>query len=214
MMSSESGWTRPHEYSWPRWSRPNDWHRNGYDRNGYDDRYESDYWMKQGRWLDSRGPGWLDSRGPGWLDSRGSGWLDSRGPGWLDSRGPGWLDSRGPGYERPRRYNGDWMREAPWMRESWLREPWMGGPHWARSEWSRWETEGPPVVKVIEIVAQSPHSWEDATRRAVAEASQTIRGIRSIYIQDMQAVVDDEHVVGFRVNAKVSFTLEDNRRRR
>jgi len=185
MMSSESGWTRPHEYSWPRWSRPNDWHRSGYD-----DRYEPDYWMKQGRWLDSRGPGWLDSRGPGGLDSRG------------------------PGYERPRRYNGDWMREAPWMRESWLREPWMGGPHWARSEGSRWEMEGSPVVKVIEIVAQSPHSWEDATRRAIAEASQTIRGIRSIYIQDMQAVVDDDHVVGFRVNAKVSFALEDSRRRR
>ena len=190
MMSSESGWSRPHEYSWPRWSRPNDWYRNGYD-NRWD--LEPEYWMKQGRWP--------------------------------DSRGPGWLDSRGPGYERSRRYNGDWMREAPWMRESWLREapwmreswlrePWMREPYWARSEWPRWEMEGGPVVKVIELVAQSPHSWEDATRRAIAEASQTIRGIRSIYIQDMQAVVEDDHVIGFRVNAKISFALEDNRRRR
>ncbi len=190
MMSSESGWSRPHEYSWPRWSRPNDWYRNGYD-NRWD--VEPEYWMKQGRWP--------------------------------DSRGPGWLDSRGPGYERSRRYNGDWMREAPWMRESWLREapwmreswlrePWTREPYWARSEWPRWEMEGGPVVKVIELVAQSPHSWEDATRRAIAEASQTIRGIRSIYIQDMQAVVEDDHVIGFRVNAKISFALEDNRRRR
>lgn len=174
MMSSESGlgWARPYDYSWPRWSRPNDGYR--HDRNGYDERYEPESWMRQNRWL----------------------------------------DPRVHGYERPRRYNGDWMREAPWMRESWLREPWMREPHWARSEWSRWELEGAPVVKVIEIVAQSPHSWEDAARRAVAEASQTVRGIRSIYIQDMQAVVDDDHVIGFRVNAKVSFALEDSRRRR
>ena len=171
MMSSESGpgWSRPQEYSWPRWSRQNEWYRNGYD-----DRLEPDYGMKQGRWL----------------------------------------DPRMQGYDRPRRYNGDWMREAPWMRESWLREPWMREPHWARSEWPRWETEGLPVVKVIELVALSPHSWEDATRRAIAEASQTIRNIRSIYIQDMQAVVEDDQVVGFRVNAKISFALEDNRRRR
>jgi len=71
-----------------------------------------------------------------------------------------------------------------------------------------------PMVKVIEVFAESPHSWEDATRRAVAEASQTIRSIRSIYIKDMQAVVEEDRVVGYRVNAKISFALDDSRRRR
>jgi flavin-binding protein dodecin len=105
-----------------------------------------------------------------------------------------------PRYEAHlRRNNGDWMRESPWMRES---------------HWTRMELESAPMVKVIEVFAESPHSWEDATRRAVAEASQTIRGIRSIYIKDMQAVVDDDRVVGFRINAKISFALDDSRRRR
>ena len=56
--------------------------------------------------------------------------------------------------------------------------------------------------------------WEDATRRAVAEASRTVQGIRSVWVQDMQAVVDDEQVVAYRVNAKIAFALDDNRRRR
>jgi dodecin len=71
-----------------------------------------------------------------------------------------------------------------------------------------------PIVKVIEVLAQSPHSWEDAARRAVGEASKTIRDIRSVYIEDMQAVVDDDQIVAFRINAKVSFVLDGNRRGR
>ena len=117
-----------------------------------------------------------------------------------------YFDQRGPGYDRyPRRHNGDWMRETPWLRDS----------HWMRdSHWTHADVEGGPMVKVIEVLAQSPHSWEDATRRAVAEASRTIRGIRSIWVQDMQAVVEDEQVVSFRINAKISFALDDNQRRR
>ena len=64
-----------------------------------------------------------------------------------------------------------------------------------------------PIVKVIEVLAQSPHSWEDAARRAVGEASRTVRDIRSIYIKEMQAIVEDDHIVAFRINAKVSFAL-------
>ena len=109
------------------------------------------------------------------------------------------LDQRGPGYDRHLRYNGDWMRESPWMRES---------------QWPRAEGEGTSTVKVIEVLAQSPHSWEDAMRRAIAEASRTVRGIRSIWLQDMHAVVEDEQLVSYRVSARISYALDENRRRR
>ena len=36
------------------------------------------------------------------------------------------------------------------------------------------------VVKILELLAESEESWEDAARQAVAEASKTVRGIRSI----------------------------------
>jgi dodecin len=43
------------------------------------------------------------------------------------------------------------------------------------------------VVKVIELLSQSPKSWEDAAQGAVNEASKTLRNIRSIYIKEMTA---------------------------
>ncbi|MDQ3033007.1 MAG: dodecin family protein [Myxococcota bacterium] len=69
-----------------------------------------------------------------------------------------------------------------------------------------------PLVKVIEVVAQSPHSWEDATRRALAEASRTIDDIKSIYVKDMQAIVANGRIVEFRLVAKVSFAIRGESR--
>ena len=64
------------------------------------------------------------------------------------------------------------------------------------------------VVKVIELLAESDQSWEDATRQAVAEAAKTVRGISSVYVDNFQATVEDGKVKNFRINAKVSFVLE------
>lgn len=63
------------------------------------------------------------------------------------------------------------------------------------------------VHKVIEILAQSPTSWEDAAKVALAEAAKTVRDIKSIYIKDMQAVVENDTIVQYRVNAKISFEV-------
>ena len=64
------------------------------------------------------------------------------------------------------------------------------------------------MVKVIELIAQSPTSWDDAAKVALAEASKTIRGIRSIYVQDMTAIVERDVITAFRIVAKVSFALD------
>ena len=64
------------------------------------------------------------------------------------------------------------------------------------------------VLKVIEILASSPISWEDAVSNAVAEASKSIRGIKGINVQNMSAVVEDGKVVSYRVNCKLSFEVE------
>jgi flavin-binding protein dodecin len=64
------------------------------------------------------------------------------------------------------------------------------------------------VVKVIELMAQSPKSWEDAAQGAVEEAAKTLRNVRSLYIKEFTAEVDDGKVTNFRINAKVTFDLE------
>ncbi len=64
------------------------------------------------------------------------------------------------------------------------------------------------VVKVIEVIAQSEKSWEDAVQSAVTEASKTVKNIKSIYIKDFSAKVEDNKVVSFRVDTKISFIVK------
>jgi len=65
------------------------------------------------------------------------------------------------------------------------------------------------TLKVIELLASSEKSWEDATANAVKAAGKTVKGIRSVYIQDQSAVVKDNKIVEYRVIAKVSFEVFD-----
>ena len=64
------------------------------------------------------------------------------------------------------------------------------------------------VVKVIEVLAQSEKSWEDAAQLAVTVAAKSVRNIKSIYIENMQATVEGNKIVEYRVDAKISFLVE------
>jgi hypothetical protein len=65
------------------------------------------------------------------------------------------------------------------------------------------------MLKVIEVLAESTKSWEDAVQIAVDKASKTVDHIRSIYIQEMEATVgENKKVEKYRINAKISFVLE------
>jgi dodecin len=63
------------------------------------------------------------------------------------------------------------------------------------------------VLKVIEIMASSEKSWEDATAIAVKMAAKTVKEIRSVYIKDMSVVVNKNKITEYRVNAKISFEV-------
>jgi dodecin len=67
-----------------------------------------------------------------------------------------------------------------------------------------------PVVKIIEILAESTKSWEDAAQVAVTEASRTVQDIQNVYIQDMKAFVEGDRIVRYRVNAKISFIVRES----
>lgn len=66
------------------------------------------------------------------------------------------------------------------------------------------------VLKVIEILGNSPESWEDAVQRVITEASKSIKNIKSVYVKDMQATVKDNKISEFRVNAKITFGILDD----
>ena len=65
------------------------------------------------------------------------------------------------------------------------------------------------VVKVVEILAESNESWEAAAQIAVKEASKTIKNIESVYVKDFHAIVEDNNITKYRVNAKISFKVND-----
>ena len=63
------------------------------------------------------------------------------------------------------------------------------------------------VLKVIEILANSDKSWEDAARQAVKHASGTIKNIKSVYVKDQSATIKDNQIAQFRVTLKVTFEV-------
>jgi flavin-binding protein dodecin len=65
-----------------------------------------------------------------------------------------------------------------------------------------------PLVKVIEVIASSEVSIDDAIRNAVKEASKTIRNIDSVWVKDIKAHVKNGQVTTFGVICNISFRLD------
>ena len=64
------------------------------------------------------------------------------------------------------------------------------------------------MLKVIEVLAESEKSWEDAAKNAIEQAGKSVRNIKSIYIENFEAQVKDDKITNYRINAKISFLLE------
>ncbi|OZV69797.1 dodecin family protein [Winogradskyella aurantia] len=65
------------------------------------------------------------------------------------------------------------------------------------------------VLKVIEVLGNSTISFDDAVKNVVAEASKTVKNIKSVYVKDMQATVNNNEVTQYRVTTKVCFGITD-----
>jgi len=63
------------------------------------------------------------------------------------------------------------------------------------------------IHKVIEVISQSEKGWEDAAQSAVSDAAKTVKGIKSIYVENLEAVVKDNKITQYRVNAKITFEV-------
>lgn len=64
------------------------------------------------------------------------------------------------------------------------------------------------VLKVIEILANSDKSWEDAAKNAVEHASKSVKNIKSVYINEQSATVKDGKMDNYRVNVKITFEVK------
>lgn len=67
------------------------------------------------------------------------------------------------------------------------------------------------IVKVVEVIASSENSFDDAVRNAVKEASKTIKNIDSVYVKDMKAHVKDGAITSYGAVCKIAFRVDGNR---
>ncbi|WP_045367409.1 dodecin family protein [Methyloceanibacter caenitepidi] len=64
------------------------------------------------------------------------------------------------------------------------------------------------MLKVIEVLAESNKSWEDAAQTALKTAEKSVRNVRSIYIKNFEASVENGKITKYRINGKISFVLD------
>jgi flavin-binding protein dodecin len=66
------------------------------------------------------------------------------------------------------------------------------------------------VARVTELSATSQESFEDAVNQAISRATQTLRGVEGAWVKDMNVLISDGQIRGYKVNLAVTFELEDS----
>jgi flavin-binding protein dodecin len=64
------------------------------------------------------------------------------------------------------------------------------------------------VVKIIELIGNSPIGWKEATQNAVDEAAKTVKNIKSVHLKRCTAKVVNNKIVEYRALVRVAFTVE------
>ena len=64
------------------------------------------------------------------------------------------------------------------------------------------------IARVTELSATSETSFEDAITQAVSRATQTLRGVQGAWVKDMNVLIEDGSIVGYKVNVEITFELE------
>ena len=65
------------------------------------------------------------------------------------------------------------------------------------------------VARVTELSATSETSFEDAINEAVGRATKTLRGVEGAWVKDMNVMIEDGNIVGYKVNLEVTFVLDE-----
>ena len=66
------------------------------------------------------------------------------------------------------------------------------------------------VARVTEISATNPDSFEAAINEGVNRATSTLRGVEGAWVKDMNVMIENGTITGYKVNLAVTFLLEDS----
>ena len=65
------------------------------------------------------------------------------------------------------------------------------------------------VATVTEISATSPDSFEAAVQEGVNRANKTLRNVEGAWVKDMNVMIEDGGITGYKVNLEITFVLEE-----
>jgi dodecin len=65
------------------------------------------------------------------------------------------------------------------------------------------------IARVTELSAISEQGFEDAIQQAVSRATKTLRGVEGCWVKDMNVMIEDGNIVGYKVNVEITFVLEE-----
>ncbi|MEE8148399.1 MAG: dodecin family protein [Longimicrobiales bacterium] len=63
------------------------------------------------------------------------------------------------------------------------------------------------VAKVLEVLGEGS-SVEAALESVVNEVADSVRNVKSVYVEGIQAIVENGRIDRYRVNTKVTFVVE------
>ncbi len=66
------------------------------------------------------------------------------------------------------------------------------------------------VARVTELSAVSETSFQEATNEAISRATKTLRGVEGAWVKDMNVLIENGNITGYKVNLAVTFQLEDS----
>ena len=66
------------------------------------------------------------------------------------------------------------------------------------------------VARVTELSATSQEGFEDAINHAINRATKTLRGVTGCWVKDMNVLISDGQIQGYKVNVAITFELEDS----
>jgi flavin-binding protein dodecin len=66
------------------------------------------------------------------------------------------------------------------------------------------------VARVTEISATNPDSFEAAINEGVNRATSTLRGVEGAWVKDMNVMIENGNITGYKVNLAITFLLEDS----
>jgi dodecin len=66
------------------------------------------------------------------------------------------------------------------------------------------------VARVTELSAVHPDGFEGAIKEAIDRVNKTLRNVEGCWIKDMNVLIEDGNIQGYKVNMDITFVLEES----